>query len=239
MLQLSQRLRAVADLAGNAEILADVGTDHGYIPVFLLNDGKIQRAIAMDINQGPLQRARVHIQQYDMEDRIETRLSDGLSELEPGEADTIVIAGMGGALMMRILSQGEETAHAAKQLVLQPQSEIFAFRCFLTTHGYEIKAENMVYEEGKFYSMMLVEHIKTPAENWEFTQIELKYGPLLIRQRHPVLKQYLQYQQKQKEHILACLEKNAKRDVSQRKMQIRKELTELKQLLELWKEQVT
>ena len=239
MLQLSKRLRAVASLAGNAGILADVGTDHGYIPVYLLECGMIRRAIAMDINQGPLLRAREYIQQYGMEDRIETRLSDGLSALHPGEADTIVIAGMGGALMMRILSQKAETARAARRLVLQPQSELFAFRRFLSEHGYEIKEEDMVYEDGKFYSIMAAEYGETAADKQQFTDTELKYGPLLIRQLHPVLQQYLQRQQEQKEKILDSLKKNAKQDVSQRIMQIKKELTEMKELLNLWKEQVT
>ncbi|MCI9082864.1 MAG: SAM-dependent methyltransferase [Lachnospiraceae bacterium] len=239
MLQLSKRLQAVADLAGNSGILADVGTDHGYIPVYLLGCGKIQKAIAMDINQGPLMRALEHIRQYDMEDLIETRLSDGLSELLPTEADTIVIAGMGGALMMQILSQKEETAHAAGRLVLQPQSELFAFRCFLEEQGYDIMEEDMVYEDGKFYSMMAAEYSETAAGNKRFSDTELKYGPLLIRRRHPVLRNYLLHQREQKEKILASLEKNAKRDVSQRKMMIRKELTEIEQLLQMWKEQVT
>ena len=85
MVQLSRRLQAVADLAGDAEVVADVGTDHGYIPLFLIESGKAGRAIAMDVNEGPLLRARAHIRQYNRQEQIETRLSDGLQELRPGQ----------------------------------------------------------------------------------------------------------------------------------------------------------
>ncbi len=238
MLQLSKRLLAVADLAGTAKILADVGTDHGYIPVYLATCGKIEMAIAMDINQGPLMRAQEHIRFYGLNDRIEARLSDGLLSLQPGEADVIVIAGMGGALMTKILSEGEAVAVSAKRLVLQPQSEIFAFRCFLLEHGYQITAENMVYEDGKFYSMMAVEPGSSVSntETERFCQMSCKYGPLLIKQRHPVLLQYLKQQKDQKKRILSCLNENARQDVSGRREEILKELAEIGTLLELWKE---
>lgn len=243
MLQLSNRLLAVAGLAGTARVLADVGTDHGYIPVHLAACGKTQGAIAMDINQSPLAHAREHIQQYGLEERIEIRLSDGLSALKPGEADVIVIAGMGGALMTRILSQGRETAHTAERLVLQPQSEIFAFRRFLCEDGYQITAEDMVYEEGKFYPMMRVAPLQAKRDNSgqglqkEAVSAETawKYGSLLIQERHPVLEQYLLRQKAQKESILQSLALNARQDVSRRQRQLEQELTEIRELLELWK----
>ena len=195
MLQLSKRLLAVADLAGTAKILADVGTDHGYIPVYLVACGKIEKAIAMDINQGPLMRAQEHIRFYGLNDQIETRLSDGLLSLQPGESDML-------------------------------------------EHGYQITAENMVYEDGKFYSMMAVEP-GTSVSNTEtgrFCQVSCKYGPLLIKQRHPVLLQYLKQQKDQKERILSRLNANARQDVSGRREEILKELAEIGTLLELWKE---
>ncbi len=238
MLQLSKRLLAVAGLAGSARVLADVGTDHGYIPVFLAQSGRIQKAIAMDVNEGPLNRAREHIRQYGLQERIETRRCDGLSALVPGEADTIVIAGMGGALMMRILSQGEAPARAAERLVLQPQSEIYAFRRFLMERGYKITAEEMVREEEKYYAVMAAEYRKEAVGALEFSEAEQKYGPLLLKDRHPVLLQYLQYQKEQKEKILRSLEANARQDVSGRRNEIMRELAELGEILQIWKEQV-
>ena len=233
MIQLSQRLQAVADLAEDAGVVADVGTDHGYIPLFLIACGKAQRAIAMDINEGPLQRAREHIRQYNQQERIETRLSDGLSKLRPGEAQTIVIAGMGGALMKRILTEGEATAHAADCLVLQPQSELPMFRRFLVEYGYRILREDMVYEDGKFYSMMAVKWTESDVgDNLQaMTEADFKYGPVLRARKHPVLRKYLLRQKEQKQKILERLGKNARQDVSERRAQIREELEEIEVLL--------
>ena len=106
-MQLSKRLSAVAEFVTPGGCLVDVGTDHGYVPIALLEQKKISSAIAMDVNRGPLERAREHIAQYQMGDYIETRLSDGLHALRAGEGDSLLIAGMGGGLTIRILSEGE------------------------------------------------------------------------------------------------------------------------------------
>ena len=106
-MQLSKRLSAVAEFVTPGGCLVDVGTDHGYVPIALLEQQKISSAIAMDVNRGPLERAREHIAQYQMGDYIETRLSDGLHALRAGEGDSLLIAGMGGGLTIRILSEGE------------------------------------------------------------------------------------------------------------------------------------
>lgn len=233
MIQLSERLQTVANLVGETGVVADIGTDHGYIPVYLVSSGKAERAIAMDVNQGPLQRALEHIKQFHLQERIETRLSDGMKALQPGEAQTIVIAGMGGALMTRILEEGEDVAHMAERLVLQPQSELPAFRHFLAERGYHILHEDMVYEDGKFYSMMAAawtgEHEDAGAE--QMTEPDYKYGPLLLAGRHPILRQYLLHQKEQKERILESLGKNARQDVSGRKAQLIQDLQEIEEIL--------
>lgn len=231
---LSQRLQAVADLVGETGVVADVGTDHGYIPVFLVSSGKAKRAIAMDVNEGPLARAKEHIRQSGLQAQIEARLSDGLAALQPKEAQAIVIAGMGGALMARILADGRKVARTAKRLVLQPQSELYFFRRFLLEEGYRIVEEDMVYEDGKFYSMMAVETVSPgmQANMGEMTDTELAYGPLLLAGNHPVLKQYLLRQREQKQKILENLRKNARQDASERKMQLTKELAEIEEILE-------
>ena len=100
--QLSERLTAIAEMVTEGNRLVDVGCDHGYLPVYLMLQHKIPRAIATDVGKGPLARAQEHIAQYHMEAYIETRLCNGLSEIRPGEGDTLVIAGMGGPLMERI-----------------------------------------------------------------------------------------------------------------------------------------
>ena len=111
-MQISERLRTVAGMVSPGCRLADVGTDHAYIPIYLMQNGVIPQAVAMDINQGPLLRATENIRRYGLTGRIETRLSDGLEKLQAGEADTILIAGMGGLLMVRILETGRACSQA-------------------------------------------------------------------------------------------------------------------------------
>ena len=191
-------------------VLADVGTDHGYVPIYLLEQKKIKSAIAMDINKGPLERAREHIHLYGMDAYIQTRLSDGVAALEKGEADSILIAGMGGGLVMHILEEGKDICQAAGELILQPQSELCSVREYLAENGYVTEAERMVFEDGKYYPMMRV--INVELDNaWmkmdEQTRVACDiYGPLLLRNGNPVLRRFLVRQHRQLTQILQTLQ---------------------------------
>ena len=187
-MQLSKRLQAVARLVTPGSRLADVGTDHGYVPIWLFEQGQILSAIAMDLRKGPLGRAREHIQMHGLDAHIETRLSDGLDKLLPGEADSIVIAGMGGMLVVKILSQGQKVLSSVKELILQPQSDLDAVREYLHRTGFVIVKEDMIFEDGKYYPMMNAVH----GENTDDRKIWFLYGRLLLENRHPVLKSYLE-----------------------------------------------
>ena len=189
MVKISNRLTTAAALVTQGYTLADVGTDHGYIPIYLLQQKKIPSAIAMDINEGPLERAKEHIALYGLQAYIQTRLSDGVAALKPGEVEAVLIAGMGGGLVMHILKDGEKVCQSAKELILQPQSEIERVREFLREAGYTILAEDMVYEDGKFYPMMKVQY---QGENVEELKLSDLYGGLLLQNRHPVLKTFLE-----------------------------------------------
>lgn len=201
-MELSKRLSAVACLVTPGNRLADVGTDHGYIPIYLIKENRIPHAIAMDVNQGPLLRAQEHIREEQLEERIETRLSDGLKKLLPGEADTAVIAGMGGALTLRILEEGKETADRLRELILQPQSELEKVRKWLEEHHYRIEEEDMILEDGKYYPMMKVVH----GEMGPLREIDARYGPVLLKKKHACLRSYLIWERGVKETILKQLE---------------------------------
>ena len=204
MIRISNRLTAAASMVSRGSILADVGTDHGYVPIYLVEKGIIPGAIAMDINRGPLERAKEHIGQYGMEAYIQTRLSDGVEALAVGEADSVLIAGMGGGLVMHILTEGAEVCRNVKELILQPQSELERVRRFLWENGYVTDAEEMVEEEGKYYPMMRV-HYEPTAENGsggEMREVDFAYGKLLLERQHPVLKQYLCWERQLTEQIL-------------------------------------
>lgn len=130
-MKLSKRLEMVASFVERGSRIADIGTDHGYLPIALIERGVSPGAIAMDIGQGPLARAKEHVLACGMEDKIELRLSDGLAELKPGEADSVVIAGMGGELVLHILEQGRALWESTGAFVLSPQSELDKVRIYL------------------------------------------------------------------------------------------------------------
>ncbi len=174
--------------------VADVGCDHGFVSIYLVQQGISPYCLAMDVRKGPLSAATEHVREQGMEAYIETRLSDGLKACEKGETDAMLCCGMGGPLMAQILTDSAEKAHVMKELVLQPQSEIPWFRRFLRENGYRITDENMVWEEGKYYFMMRVvpgeESLDTDSEMQELWDA---FGRRNLEQRHPVLLQYLHY----------------------------------------------
>ena len=206
MMELSKRLQAVADLVTADYKLADIGTDHAYIPICLIQQKKIAEAVALDVNEGPLQRAEEHIRENGLEAEIETRLSNGFQALQPGEVRSAVIAGMGGGLVIRILTEGEEVVRKLEECILQPQSEIEKVRAFLLEKGYEFLEEDMVCEDGKYYPMMKAVSGRTPGEIW--TREEEMFGKLLLERLHPVLYKYLQRELRIREEISGQL-KNA------------------------------
>ena len=152
-LQLAPRLQLLADLVPQGAHLADIGTDHGYLPVWLLQQGRISSAIAADIGAGPLEHARRTAREYDVYG-LAFRLCDGLSAIAPDEADTLVIAGMGGETIIHILESAPWTRGCT--LLLQPQTKIELLRAWLREHGYAADAERLVEDKGKLYLVLSV-----------------------------------------------------------------------------------
>ncbi len=229
-MELSKRLQAVADLLSDGQSIADVGTDHGYIPIYLVGRDRFQKAFAMDVNQGPLLRAKEHIRAYKLSDRIETRLSDGVKALHAGECEAIVVAGMGGALTVKILTEGEAVFRNLKEFVLQPQSEIRKVREYLISNGYRIAAEDMVFEDGKFYPMMRVEQ----GVSDEYQDMELLYGKCLLEDRHPVLKQFLEKEYHAKCEIQTRLQMISGEQIEVRRAELKAELIQIQRALNVY-----
>ena len=238
-MELSIRLQAVADLVTPGMRLADVGTDHAYIPIYLVEQGRIPLAIAMDIGKGPLERATEHIREYGLTDQIRTCLSDGLKNLKKEEADAMIAAGMGGGLVIKILSDSRDTALQLKELILQPQSEIGKVREYLVTNGYRIVAENMVLDDGKYYPMMKVLPVSGAAEesladagsDAPYLPEELEFGRILLRERNPVLKQFLEREIAVSHTILDALEKQDSERALKRKEEIRARIKSIEDTL--------
>lgn len=199
--QLPKRLETIIERMPDSGCLADIGCDHAYVAIEAVRRGRAARALACDVRKGPLQQAAEHILCAGLAGKIETRLSDGLEKVAPGEADTVVVAGMGGPLMERIL-QGRlgEFAH----FVLSPQSEIPHFRRFLLTEGMQIDEETMLIDEGKYYVILNVSQRADAAssDSMYVTEEDFLYGGRLLRRLDPVLKSFLEKEKTRYEGIL-------------------------------------
>lgn len=217
-MEVSKRLQAVAGMVSAGNRLVDVGTDHGYIPIYLIERKKIPSAIAMDVKAGPLSRAEEHIRQAGLDSYITCRLSDGLQELAPGEGDSLLLAGMGGNLMVRILMEKPEVRDSFRELVLQPQSAQTLVRKTMDALGWQIDKEDMVLEDGKFYPMLRLVPFEWSGRDRETgyrNEAEYAYGKLLLREKHPVLKEYLDRQQKLFSALELRLKKQAEENRSE------------------------
>ena len=185
---ISLRLRAVLDLINNCDILADIGTDHAYLPIEACNANLCTKAIACDINKGPLDIANVNIATAGLCNCIETRLGDGLKPLNTNEADCIVISGMGGMRIWNILQSEPCKARYAKKLILQPQHDLEELRKKLHGTGYEISTEKLVIEDSRFYVILLARYIGEVTQ-WE--EQEYFFGRYLSESED--FMQYLNY----------------------------------------------
>lgn len=169
-MELSPRLRMVADLVPRGARLADVGTDHAYLPAALILEGAIPSAIAADLRQGPLSRARETVRAYGLTGRVAFRLCDGLSGIRPDEVEAVAIAGMGGETIASILSAAPWTREGSVPLVLQPMSTMPELRAWLVENGYHILSEPLVREGDTLYTALSVGVGEmapmTPAELW-------------------------------------------------------------------------
>lgn len=240
---LSKRLQMLADMVTPGSRVADVGCDHGFLSIRLVQDKISPSVLAMDVRKGPLAAAAEHIESFGLGEYIETRLSDGLLNMKQGEADTMVCAGMGGRLMEKILTESMEKVRALRELVLQPQSELREFRAFLRQSGFRIIQENAVYEEGKYYFAMRVTYTgewaaaEETCDEWE-QGINDEYGKLLLEQKHPVLKQYLLFQKGVAEQLFRRLSAEGTERASARLEEIRREQMEIEGALSRFEREV-
>ena len=167
--------------------VADIGCDHAYLPIWLVREEISPHVIACDINAGPIERARENIEDVELTDRIEVRQGDGLSVIAPGEAGSVVMAGMGGKLMVKILDEGSDVLEKVSEIIMEPQSDVALVRHFLQDNGYRIISENMVNEDDKFYPLIKAIHGQM---NWD-KEVYFRYGKVLLREENPVLHEFL------------------------------------------------
>lgn len=218
-MKLTDRLAAAVSLIPPGTVIADIGTDHAYIPVSVCESGRCPSAIAADIVPGPLAAAVAHVRGAGLTDRIDCRLGDGLTCLKAGEADGAVICGMGGPLMVRILRDSYDVWQSLRFVVLQPQSEAGALRRYLYEQGWHIEDERLVIDDGRLYEMMRAVPGRAEAlPDWLYD-----IGPVNWQRRDPLLSRKIDILMETKSHILEGLKKS-RHDVRQRMAVIEKEL---------------
>ena len=201
---LSPRLLKIAQCI-DCDVLADIGTDHGYIPIFSVDNGFCKKAIACDINVGPLISAKENIELYNLNGKIETRLSNGLEALLPMEADTIVIAGMGGLLIRDILTDGAEKIGNETTLILQPMVAVDQLREFLLKNGYDILKEHLAREGDKFYNILCVK-----KGQCQYSEKEILFGKGLENDEN--YNDYMVFHKNVIEKILNGLKKSSNKE---------------------------
>ena len=180
-------MKAIISLVRKGETVADIGCDHGYIPITLYRTGISPRCIASDIKEGPIRIAQSNIRQYQASEGVEARIGDGLTVLRPGEAETAVIAGMGGKTILDMLRQSRDIA-VGMNLILSPQSELSEVRRYLTEEGFRIEEECFVKEEEKYYPVIRADYT---GKCCPLDEEQALFGPVLLAERNATLKEYI------------------------------------------------
>lgn len=228
-IKLSKRMKAVADMV-DGERVADIGCDHAFVSMYLIQKGIAKKVFAMDVKKGPMEIAKSNISLYGMDKNIETRLSDGFDKLAPDEADCAIIAGMGGELINAILSRGKIHTDKGIHLVLQPQSEPWKVREYLYSIGYEIVGEDMLIEDDKYY--VIIKAVPATDTIKEYSYAELVYGRLLIENKHPVLINFIKRNIEKNIELFKELEHINTEKSATRRDKLAKEIEFDKQMLE-------
>lgn len=169
---LDKRLSLCTSFVRNGVKIADIGTDHAYLPIWLMLNGKIESALACDINEGPLMSGKADIEKYSLSDKITLRLSDGLENVKESEADDIIIAGMGGELIARIISSCSWAKNSEKRFILQPMTKCEVLIKELYENGFEILSQKACECDKKHYTVMLVKYTgkcETPESAFLYT----------------------------------------------------------------------
>lgn len=200
-MKLSQRLNTICKLIPPGSRLADIGSDHALLPTYAVQEGRAVSAIAGEVNRGPYDAAAKQVAEAGLQDKISVRLGDGLAAIQPGEADVITIAGMGGALIVRILTEGKAKLEGVSRLILQPNVGEDLVRRWLLQEGWLLRGETILQEDGKIYEVLTGDRseladeenaklyadttLGEPTVTLDREQL-LDFGPFLVRTASPV-----------------------------------------------------
>lgn len=230
-MKITKRLERVASHISKGSIVLDIGTDHGYIPVFLVKKGVSPSAIAADVNKKPLDKAKELIAENKMNDKVETRLGSGFEIIKDGEVDEVIIAGMGGVLISDLITAAGEIPKKLKKLVLQPMQAQKELRKYLLKNGYEIIEEELVKEDGRIFEIIVVEY-KGQDFSDGMEEIDFEISKKHRNQNNPLFIEFLERKIHEEESILEKIKGKETKEVNEKREICKKRLEVLRGILE-------
>ncbi len=232
-MKLDARLTAVADMVPQGAKIADIGTDHAYLPVTLVLKHKVAFAIAADVHEGPCQAAAATVGRAGLAKEVPVRLGDGLAVLHPHEVETVIIAGLGGSTIIQILAAHAAVREHLERLILQPMNGAALLRKWLAKHNWQFDEESLVEEEGRLYEIIRVikKNVLADQVDEPISPVLYEIGPLLWRNKHPLLKRQLLLKIQSLEDVLQALERSASLSAAQKSRQCHQQLAQLKEMM--------
>ncbi|WP_446898765.1 tRNA (adenine(22)-N(1))-methyltransferase [Clostridium sp. LBM24168] len=226
-MNLSLRLKSICEMVDKCDCIADIGTDHAYIPVYLVKNNICRRAIASDINRGPINKAYMNIGLEGMQNKIECRLGGGLDTIAPGEAQEVVIAGMGGNLIRDIMDENMAVFKGARYFILQPVQNPEVLRKYIYDMGFRIIDEDLCIDENIFYEIIKVRYSDTIIKP---DSIFYEIGEKLLKKKHPLLVKFINSKITKYEKILGYIREDSKSS-KKRKSDIENKVIRLRELI--------
>lgn len=230
-MELSLRLKTICNMINNCKTIADIGTDHGYIPIYLIKNKICEFAIACDINKGPLEKAKENISMEDLEDNISLRLGSGFDMITPGEVNVAIIAGMGGHLIKDLIESGMEVFKSLDYLILQPVQNPDVLRKYIYDSGFEVIKEELCIDEKIFYEIIKIRYANK-NENIKKIKNDIFYEVShdLIKQKHQLVNEFIQYKINKYNNILEYIQEDSSL-ANLRKKEVKEKIYKLEELL--------
>ena len=228
-MELSKRLKRIAEHVDKCESVADIGTDHGYIPIYLVKEGICKKAIASDINKGPIEKAKVNVAFEGVSNKVKCLLGPGLNPLKVGEVNGVIIAGMGGTLIRDIILEDIEKVKLYDFLILQPAQNPEVLREFLYNNNFEILNEDLILDDGKFYELFKVKYNENAKKINVKDEISYEISSILLESNNSLVNDYIKSKIKKYENIITYIKDDTslakkKKDILNEKINKLKEM---------------
>lgn len=227
-MKLTPRLKTIADLVPKGRVVADIGTDHAYLPVYLIKNNIANKVIAADINVGPLHNAEKTIKNYNLQNNIETRLGSGLQPIKPNEIDSVIIAGMGGLLIIDILEQRMDVVKTIDTLILQPMVAQDEVRKWIHENNFKIDNEKIAKEGNKLYEILVVSKGEMDIKD----SIYYEVGSKLIDNNDPYLCELVDAKLRKYSEILKNVEQQNTLKAKEKSLECEVKIKKLKEVKE-------